>query len=60
MGKNSEILKQLKKLEEYLLECDIVNIEILYISDDYYSIGYYKDDKAYIKQFTTEEVEMNN
>ncbi len=57
--KKNKILKEIKELEEYLLNCGIENINIMYISDDYYTVRYFKEDKQYIKQFTIEEVELN-
>jgi len=61
-NKKSEVKKnieELNELEEYLKTCNIKDIEIIYKSQDYYTLRYLKEGQACIKQFTTEEVESS-
>ncbi len=43
--KKDDSLKEISKMEEYLNTCFIEDINIIYISDDYYTIQYIKVEK---------------
>lgn len=57
--RKKEILNEVKELEDYLLNCYIYDVDIIYISDDYYTVRYLIEEQQYVKQFTTEEVELS-
>ena len=56
-GNKDELEKELYRTEDYLMNQSITQLKIIHQSTDYYTLQYYQDNGAKIKQFSAEEVE---
>ncbi len=56
-GNKDELEKELNKIEDYLKRENITQLKIIHQSPDYYTLQYYQDNGARMKQFPAEEVE---